>query len=229
MPPPPGGIGGPFFSGFSATIASVVTSRPATEAASCSAVRTTFVGSMMPAFDQILELAGLRIEAVVVLVLLQRLAGDHRAVFAGILGDLPQRSLDRLADDLDAEALVVVVGLQFGQDQRCARQGYPAARNDAFLDRRARGVQAVVNAILALLHFHFGAATDADDGHAAGQLRQAFLQLLAVVVRGGLLDLRPDLPATPRRAWMSFLLPVLRTCNVSPGPTSRNVCKTRLR
>ena len=46
---------GAFFSGFSAIIASVVTSRPATEAASCSAVRTTFVGSMMPAFTRSLN------------------------------------------------------------------------------------------------------------------------------------------------------------------------------
>ena len=36
------------FFGFSATIASVVISRPATDAASCSAARTTLVGSMMP-------------------------------------------------------------------------------------------------------------------------------------------------------------------------------------
>src|SRR5262249_52447727 len=49
--PPPGGItGGVFLSGFSATIASVVTSRPATEAAFCNASRTTLVGSMLPAF-----------------------------------------------------------------------------------------------------------------------------------------------------------------------------------
>ncbi len=39
-----------FGSGISATIASVVIISPATEAASCSAVRTTLVGSMMPAF-----------------------------------------------------------------------------------------------------------------------------------------------------------------------------------
>jgi hypothetical protein len=76
--PPPPAIAGPFFSGFSATIASVVTSRPATEAASCSAV----------------------------------LAGDHRTVLAGILGDLAQRRLHRLAHDLDAEALIVIVRLQ---------------------------------------------------------------------------------------------------------------------
>src|SRR5260370_24526651 len=45
--PCPGRGGGGGF-GSSATIASVVISRPATEAASCSAVRTTLVGSMMP-------------------------------------------------------------------------------------------------------------------------------------------------------------------------------------
>ena len=38
----------PFFFGSSATIASVVISRPATEAAPWSAGRTTLVGSMMP-------------------------------------------------------------------------------------------------------------------------------------------------------------------------------------
>src|SRR5918996_2480354 len=51
MPPmPPCGmcICSSFFFGDSATPASVVTRRPATEAASCSAVRTTLAGSMMP-------------------------------------------------------------------------------------------------------------------------------------------------------------------------------------
>jgi hypothetical protein len=56
MPPPgPPGIAGLCFFGSSATIASVVISRPAMEAASCSAVRTTLVGSMMP-FDTRLPL-----------------------------------------------------------------------------------------------------------------------------------------------------------------------------
>ena len=51
MPPmPPPGIAVLCFLGTSATIASVVMSRPATEAAPCSAARTTLVGSMMP-FD----------------------------------------------------------------------------------------------------------------------------------------------------------------------------------
>ncbi len=50
--PPPGmaGAAGAFFFGSSAMSASVVISRPEMEAASCSAVRTTLVGSMMPDF-----------------------------------------------------------------------------------------------------------------------------------------------------------------------------------
>ena len=48
MPPP--GIGGAFsFSFFSTTTHSVVSSRPAMEAAFCKAVRVTLVGSMTPA------------------------------------------------------------------------------------------------------------------------------------------------------------------------------------
>src|SRR5262249_3175999 len=52
--PPPGGMAGAgdAFFGSSATIASVVISRPAIEAASCRAVRTTLVGSMMPFFTR---------------------------------------------------------------------------------------------------------------------------------------------------------------------------------
>ena len=51
----------------------------------------------------------------------------------------------------------------------------------------------VVDAILALLHLGLGGAADADHRDAAGELGQPLLQLLAVVVGGGLLDLRLDL------------------------------------
>src|SRR5437660_4218363 len=50
MPPPVGIPGAPLGSGLSATIASVVINSPATEPASCSATRTTLVGSIIPAF-----------------------------------------------------------------------------------------------------------------------------------------------------------------------------------
>jgi hypothetical protein len=53
MPPPPPGIAGAFFLGNSAIIASVVMSKPATEAAPCKAARTTLVGSMMPFYTML--------------------------------------------------------------------------------------------------------------------------------------------------------------------------------
>ena len=82
-----------------------------------------------------------------------------------------------------------------------AQQSDAAAGNDAFLDRGAGRVQRVVDAVLALLHLDLGRAADADHRDAAGQLGQTLLQLLAVVVRGGLLDLR--------RIWRDAALDVL--------------------
>ena len=54
-------------------------------------------------------------------------------------------------------------------------------------------LECVVDAVLLLFHLDFGRAADADDRDAAGQLVETFLQLLLVVVRGGLFDLRLDL------------------------------------
>src|SRR5262249_49006850 len=74
---------------------------------------------------------------------------------------------------------------------------HTTARHDAFLHRGAGCVHRVIDEVLALLHFGFGRPTDADHSHAAGELGQPLLQLLAVVVRGGLLDLSADLVAAP--------------------------------
>src|SRR5450631_4852645 len=143
--------------------------------------------------DEIAVLAGLRVEAPVVLVLFQDLANNDRAVFAGIGRDLAGRGLDRLADDLDAVLLVFVGGLHPLEGFGGAQQRDAAARQDAFLDRGAGGMHRVVDAILALLYLDLGGAADADHRNTAGQLGQTFLQLLLVVVRGGFLDLRLDL------------------------------------
>ena len=60
----------------------VVISQPAMEAASCSAVRTTLVGSMMPFGDEIAVLARLRVIAVGVGVLLQDRADSSPSLMA---------------------------------------------------------------------------------------------------------------------------------------------------
>ena len=77
---------------------------------------------------QVLELAGLRVKAPVVLVSVEDLAGDYRTILAGILGNLAQRRLHRFSDDLDAKALIVIVRPQLRQDERCTCQWYTAAR-----------------------------------------------------------------------------------------------------
>ena len=51
----------------------------------------------------------------------------------------------------------------------------------------------VVDAVLLLLHLDLGRGADVDDGHAAGELGEALLELLAVVVGGGVVDLVLDL------------------------------------
>src|SRR5918995_721576 len=66
------------------------------------------------------------------------------------------------------------------------------ARDDALFDRCTSGRKRVLDAVLLLLELDLCRGADLDDGDAAGQLREALLELLAVVVRGGLLDLRLD-------------------------------------
>ncbi len=112
---------------------------------------------------------------------------------ARIAGDLANQSGQRLAHDVDAAGLVVIDALEAIKRLGGIEQSRAAARDDAFFDSRAGCVESVIDAILALLDFNFRRAADLDDGNAASQLRQAFLQLFLVIVRGGVLDLLTDL------------------------------------
>src|SRR5207342_1785327 len=107
--------------------------------------------------------------------------------------DLAQRRFHGAQGDLDAVALVFVGTLEASDRGLGAQQRDAAAWDDAFFHGSAGGVQRVFNAGLLFLHLDFGSRTDLDDGDAAGQLGHALLQLLAVVVRRGLFDLRLDL------------------------------------
>ena len=74
-----------------------------------------------------------------------------------------------------------------------AQQRHAAAGRHAFFHRRAGGVERVFDAVLLFLDFDFGRAADADHRDAARELGETLLELLTVVVRGGLLDLGLDL------------------------------------
>jgi hypothetical protein len=58
-------------------------------------------------------------------------------------------------------------------------------------------VQGVLDAGLLLFHLDLGRGADVDLGHAAGELGEALLELLAVVVAGGRLDLVLDRSMRP--------------------------------
>src|SRR5262249_27151930 len=92
--------------------------------------------------------------------------------------------------------LLVGIGTLGGERRGRAQQGDAAARDDTLFHGRAGRVQGVVDTVLLFLHFDFGGAADLDHRNTAGELGQAFLQLLLVVVRGGFLDLRLDLGNT---------------------------------
>ena len=194
MPPPGMPPAGALSSGASLTAASVVMRRPATEAASWSAVRTTLVGIDHAGGDEILVDFRLRVEAHRLVVAVDQLAGDDGAVMARILGDLADRRLERAADDVDAAGLVVIGALHALERLGGVEESDAAAGNDAFLDRGAGRVERVVDAVLALLDLDLGRAADLDHGDAAGELGKALLELLLVIVAGGVLDLRRGSP-----------------------------------
>src|SRR5438552_1637832 len=179
-PMPPGGPAWLCSSSFgaSATMTSVVSSSPATEAAFCSASRVTLVGSRMPTTEG----APALLDAV----------ENHRGVLAGVVDDLAQRLLDRARENADADRLVLIRRLELVEhllhtDQRDATTGH-----HALFHRRTGRVQRVLDAGLLLLHLDLGGRADLDQGDTAGELRHALLQLLLVVIGGRLLDLLTD-------------------------------------
>ena len=167
--PPPGGMAGMgvSFLGFSATIASVVIKSPAMDAASCSAMRTTLVGSMIPL---VTRLPNSPVWASVTIgVILKNLSDHDGAVLTRIDGDLTRRRGYRLFDDLDAVLLVFIRSLDALERFDGAQQRDAAARQDTFLDRGAGRMHRIIDPILALLDLDLGGTTDADHRDTAGE------------------------------------------------------------
>src|SRR5215467_8643756 len=137
-------------------------------------------------------LQALGVEAAVHDLLGLDLLHDDAALEPGVLDDLTNGLLEGAPHDHGAH-LLVALQLETVDLGRRPQQGDTAARHDALLDRGARGVERVLHAGLLLLHGRLRGGADLDHSHATGQLGQPLLELLAVVVRGRLLDLRPDL------------------------------------
>ena len=124
------------------------------------------------------------VRGVVAVGALARLDGvqDDRGIFAGVLDDLTQRLFDRARQDADADRLVFVRAFELLERLQRADQRNAAARDHAFFDGGTGRVQRVFDAGLLFFHLDLGGSADLDHGHAAGELRNALLQLLLVVV-----------------------------------------------
>src|SRR5690606_16287113 len=120
------------------------------------------------------------------------LVHDDAGLEARVEGDLLQRSLECDADDVRSGRLVALQR-QGVEDLRRLDERDATTGDDALLDSSLRVADGVLDAVLALLELDLGGRTRLDDGHAAGELGEALLQLLAVVVAVGVLDLAADL------------------------------------
>src|SRR5207244_2417034 len=110
-----------------------------------------------------------------------------------VLGDLADWGLESTEHDGKAGLHVRIVARQSLDRSLGAKQSHAAARNDALLDCRLGGVNGVLDAVLPLLDLDLRRAADTNDGNAPRELGETLLELLTVVIRGGLLNLCFDL------------------------------------
>jgi len=118
---------------------------------------------------------------------------DHDgALEASVLGDGAHGGLHGLADDLHADLLVSIGDLERVQSRDGVDQSHAAACDDALLDSSAGSLQGVLDAGLLLLELGLGGSAHLQHGHAAGQLCQTLLELVAVEVGVDALQLLLD-------------------------------------
>src|SRR5262249_29861929 len=107
--------------------------------------------------------------------------------------DLTKRLLERALDDSNTDVLVVVFDFEILESLLCAQESNAAARNYTFLNRGLGSVHCIFDSSLLLLQLGLGSRTYLDHRHASNELRKSLLELLAIVVGCGVLDLRSDL------------------------------------
>jgi len=162
IPPIPPGEGGASGSALSAITTSVVINKAAIETASCRASRTTLAASRMPAA---IRSSYSPVRALKPLPELSASATTTTPLAPAFIGDLAQGSREGALDDLGTGALIAVQpGDQTIKTGSQLQQGAAATGDNAFFDRRAGGVEGILNAQLAVAQFGFGGGPDLDDG-----------------------------------------------------------------
>src|SRR5690606_475936 len=122
------------------------------------------------------------------------LLDDDGTLEAGVVGDVAGGRLERLPHRLRTGGLVALeLGDELADGRAGPQERGAAAGDDALLDGRTGGREGVLDAVLLLLELDLGGRADLDDGDAAGELGEALLELLAIPVGVGVLDLALDL------------------------------------
>src|SRR5258708_1910257 len=142
-------------------------------------------------FDEIFVLTGRDVVTIVTLAA-QDFLNNNGTFDARIEAELLERRFDRTTNDLTAELFVTFEDESIDCLGR-TEESNATARDNTFFHRSAGGMKGVLNAHLLFLHFGFSCGTDIDDGDTTGELGQTFLELLAVVIGRGFVDLATDL------------------------------------
>src|SRR5213079_1863762 len=118
---------------------------------------------------------------------------DERAFAARVVSKLTRRLFNGTANNRHADFFIAFEVLDVIERFLRAQQRDTAAWDDAFLNRRTRGVQRVFDPSFLLFHLGLSRSADVDDCDTACEFRQALLQFLAIVIAGRLFNLTTDL------------------------------------
>ena len=171
---------------------SVVKNSAAIDAAFCRAERVTFGGVDDAGLDEVLVVTGRGVEAGREVLEVADLV-HHDATFeASVHGDLVRGCFDGLGHNAPVDSSPISLSA-VSRMRVWLRSNATPPPGTTPSSIAALVVDGVLDAVLLLLQLHLGCGADLDDGHTTGQLREALLELLTVVVRVGVLDLCLDL------------------------------------
>ena len=122
----------------------------------------------------------------------QRFGHDDGAFPAGVHGNLPARRFQSAAHNLHAHHLIVVFQIQAVKPPLGPQKRHPTAWHNTLFDGRSSGVHSIVDPRFLLFHLGLCRCAYRDYCDPARQFCQALLQLFAVVIRSGLIDLNPQ-------------------------------------
>ena len=125
----------------------------------------------------------------------------HGSFFTGIGCDLVNRFFQSFRKDFHCHFFFIRYSFQGFEGFRGLNEGNSTTGYDTFFNSCTGCGQSIFNTMFLFFQLGLSCGTNTDDSHTASQFSQAFLQLFAVIIAGGVIDLSADLlDATLNRA-----------------------------